>query len=191
MPNRKRMREPVIPELDAETFLLWESKQHERHELHHGFVVAFAGGTLDNDRIAHHLRTAFDALFPAPCRSHGSDVKVQIDASTVYSPDATVVCVEMAGNATVIDRPRVVADVLSPSTRAYDIIEKRAMYRNVASLVAYVIVHTTSQHIEIDTRAGDGRWSTQTSDGEPIALGEGALTFEAVYARTSVPSGIS
>ena len=91
----------------------------------------------------------------------------------------------------VIDRPRVVADVLSPSTRAYDIIEKRAMYRNVPSLVAYVIVHTTSQHIEIDTRAGDGRWSTQTSDGEPIALGEGALTFEAVYARTSVPSGIS
>lgn len=159
MPNRKRMREPVIPELDAETFLLWESKQHERHELHHGFVVAFAGGTLDDDRIAHNLRTAFDALFPAPCRSHGSDVKVQIDASTVYYPDATV-----------IDRPRVVAEVLSPSTRAYDIIEKRAMYRNVPSLVAYVVVHTTLQHIEIDARAGDGRWSTQTSDGEPIAL---------------------
>ena len=124
MPNRKRMREPVIPELDAETFLLWESKRHERHERHHGFVVAFARGTVDNDRIAHNLRTAFDALFPPPCRSHGSDVKVQIDASTVYSPDATVV-----------DQPRVVAEVLSPSTRAYDIIGKRAMYRNVPSLV--------------------------------------------------------
>ncbi len=185
------MREPVIPELDAETFLLWESKQSERHELHHGFIVAFAGGALDNDRIALNLRIAFDSLFPPPFRSYGSDVKVQIDASTVYYPDVTVVCIEMPGTATVIDEPRVVAEVLSPGTRAYDIIEKRAMYRNVPSVTAYVIVHTTSQRIEIDRRASDGRWSTQTSDGDPIALGNGALTFEAVYERTSVPSALS
>ncbi len=81
---------------------------------------------------------------------------MQIDASTVYDPGATVVCVEMPGDATMIDQPRVVAEGLSPSTRTYDIIEKRAMYRNVPSLRAYVIVHTTSQHIEIDTRASDG-----------------------------------
>ena len=182
------MRDPVIPELDAETFLLWESKQHERHELHHGFIVSFAGGTLDNDRIAQNLRNAFEALFPTPCRSFGSDVKVQIDDSTVYYPDATVVCVEMPGDATVIGQPRVAAEVLSPSTRAYDIIEKRAMYRNVPSLRAYVIVHTISQRIEIDLRASDGCWSTRTSEGEPIALGNGELAFAAVYARTSIPS---
>ncbi len=185
------MREPVIPELDAETFLLWESKQHERHELHHGFIVAFAGGTLDHDRIGHNLRNVFDMLYPSPCRSYGSDVHVRVGESTIYYPDATVVCVDMPGTATVIDEPRVVAKVLSPSTRAYDIIEKRAMYRKVPSLRAYLIVHTTSQRIELDTRTGDGRWSTHVSDGEPIALGSGTLTLEKVYARTSVPAAQS
>ena len=182
------MREPVIPELDAETFLLWESKQHDRHELHHGFIVAFAGGTLDHDRISRNVADMLEGLFPLPCRSYGSEVSVRVGESTIYYPDATVVCVEMPGTATVIDEPRVVAEVLSPSTRAYDIIEKRAMYRKVPSLRAYLIVHTTSQRIELDVRAGDGRWSTHVSDGEPITLGSGMLTLETVYARTSVPS---
>lgn len=64
------MREPVILELDAETYLLWESKQRDRHELHHGFIVAFAGNTLDRNRIGRNLAGAFEALFPLPCRRH-------------------------------------------------------------------------------------------------------------------------
>ena len=63
---------PVSPELGAETFLLWESRRRDRFELHHGFVVAFAGGTMDHDRIALNLRNAFDRPFPEPCRSFAS-----------------------------------------------------------------------------------------------------------------------
>jgi hypothetical protein len=51
------MREPLIPQLDAEEFLHWEARQMQKHGLHHGFVVAFAGGTIDRDTIAFNLRS--------------------------------------------------------------------------------------------------------------------------------------
>ena len=180
------MREPFVPQFDAETYLMWESRQHERFELHHGFVVAFAGGTIHHDRVAFNLRNAFDALFPAPCQSFGSDVKVQVDVQTFLYPDAGVVCEDVAGMETVITKPRTVAEVLSPSPRSYDPIEKRALYRQIGSLHAYVVVHTDTPRIEVDLRNADGTWRTSVFDGESVPLGNGLLTFDAVYARTSI-----
>jgi Uma2 family endonuclease len=180
------MREPVVPQFDAETYLLWESRQHERFELHSGFVLPFAGGTLDHDRIARNLCNAFDTLFPPPCRSFGSDVKVRADAQTFFYPDSGVVCEGVTGNDTVVTQPRLVCEVLSTSTRSYDIVEKRAAYRGMGSLHAYVIVHTDFQRIEVDLRNADGTWRTSVFDGDPIPLGTGLLTFEAVYRGTSL-----
>lgn len=141
---------------------MWESRQRDRFKLHHGFVVAFAGGTLDHDRIGLNLRMAFDRLFMSPCRSFGTDVKVRADVATFYYPDAGVVCEELPGNTSTIEAPRIVTEVLSPSTRTYDLIEKRAAYRKLTSVQAYVIVHTSLQHVEVDLRDAGDRWCTST-----------------------------
>ncbi len=184
--ERRGMREPIVPNLDAETYLLWESRQRDRFELHHGFAVAFAGGTADHDRIAHNLRVALDRLFPEPCRSFGSDFKIRVDAQTFYYPDASVVCAEISGAETLFDSPRVIAEVLSPGTRAYDLIEKRAAYRAVASLDVYAIVHTELRRIEADLRDRSRAWHTSYLDDGAIPLGTGTLSLDEVYARTSL-----
>ncbi len=180
------MREPLVPQFDADTYFMWESRQRDRFELHHGFVVAFAGGTLDHDRIALNLRIAFDRLFPAPCRSFGSDVKVRADVTTFYYPDAGVICDELPGDTATIETPHIVAEVLSPSTRTYDLIEKRAAYRKIGSVRAYVVVHTTQRYVEIDLRDGGDGWYTSTFDDGAFPLGIGALTLEDVYRRSSI-----
>ncbi|MGH7727420.1 MAG: Uma2 family endonuclease [Vulcanimicrobiaceae bacterium] len=180
------MREPIIPQFDLDTYLMWEERQRDRFELHHGFVVAFAGGTLDHDRIALNLRNAFDRLFPAPCRAFGSDLKVRADEANAFYPDAGVVCDELPGSTTLVASARVLAEVLSPRTRAYDLVEKRAAYRRIETVTAYLIVDTVSPRVELDRRDLDGRWSTTVSDGEPIMLGGGSLTFEEIYARSSL-----
>lgn len=182
------MREPTLPQFDAETYLMWEARQRERFELHHGFVVAFADGTLDHDRISLNLRVIFDRLYPAPCRSFGSDLKVRIDDETFYYPDAGVVGDDVSGRETVIATPSIVAEVLSPSTRAYDLVEKRAAYRSLPSLKAYVVVHTTSPHVDLDLRDGDGRWHTVGFESGAHPLGNGSLALDAVYERTSLGS---
>ena len=51
------LKEPVIPQLAAREFLVWEAAQGEKFELHRGFVMAFAGGTVDHDTIAFTLRS--------------------------------------------------------------------------------------------------------------------------------------
>jgi Uma2 family endonuclease len=135
------MREPFLPQLDAWEFHHWEDRQLDKHELHHGFVVAFAGGTIDHDTLAINLCVAMRKAFPAPCRVFGSGVKVQISDSTVYYADAGVIYDQVRGDATVIATPTVVCEVPSESTRAYDLVEKRAAYRSVATLRFYVTDH--------------------------------------------------
>lgn len=159
-----------------------------RFELHQGFVVAFAGGTLDHDRISLNMRNALDHFFPAPWRSFGSDMKVRVGAATFFYPDAGVVCDELPGSASIVERPRIVVEVLSPSTRSYDLIEKRAAYREVAGLEAYVIVHTATRLLELEIRDVDGGWLTVTCTDDGVPLGIGILTLDDVYRRSSLES---
>jgi Uma2 family endonuclease len=180
------MREPILPQLSEHEFLSWEAAQEGKFELHRGFVMAFAGGTVDHDTIAFNLRGALDRLFPAPCRTFGSDVKVRVGPETLYYADAGVVCEPVPGDATVIERPRIVAEVLSRSTRAYDLVEKRAAYRTIPSLTAYVLVHTDLRRVEVDVRARDPSWRTETYDvGEAFVDGR-SLPLDFVYVRSSL-----
>lgn len=185
------MKEPIIPQLREGEFLSWESAQDGKFELHRGFVMAFAGGTVDHDTIAFNVRGALDRLFRSPCRTFGADVKIRVAADTFYYADAGVICEAVSGDATVIERARIVAEVLSRSTRSYDLVEKRAAYRAMASLVAYMVVHADMQRVEVDVRAQDASWRTETYDvGEAFVDGR-ALALDAIYDRSSLqnPSG--
>jgi Uma2 family endonuclease len=180
------MHDPVLPELDAEEYLRWEARQPTKFELHHGFVVAFAGGSVDHDRIAFNVRSALERLFGPPCRSFGPDIKVRVSAAGFFYADAGVVCSDVDPQATYIDTPRIVVEALSPSTRAYDLVDKRAAYRSIPSLTCFVVVHTAMRRIEVDTRSADGKWSTVVVDEGDACLGDCLLPLEEVYARSSL-----
>ncbi len=179
------MREPIVPQLGEADFLAWDSTQHEKFELHHGFVVAMPSGTIRHEQIAFNVRAALENLVIAPCRAFGSSLKIRVASDMYLYADAGVVCEGFEDRATVIERPTIVVEVLSPSTRAYDIIEKRAAYRSLPSLRAYVIVHTEMACVEVDSRRGDG-WQTHVFDDGEVLLPGCALALTTIYARTSV-----
>ena len=182
-------REPVIPQLREREFLSWEATQEQKFELHHGFVMACAGGTLRHDRLAFNLRTALERGYTRPCRTFGSDVKLRVSADTYYYCDAGVVCEDVADENTVVRAPRVVAEVLSASTRAYDLVEKRAAYRGMPALAAYVVVHADMRRIEVDARAQDGTWQTQTYDDDDAFVEGRAMSLASIYAGSSLSEG--
>jgi Uma2 family endonuclease len=179
------MREPITPQLHFNEFLLWEERQSEKYESHHGFVFAFAGGSVDHAQISANLVAALKKRFPAPCRSFGSDLLVQVGELSGYYPDATVICEDVDPRARFITNPRLLGEVLSPSTRAYDLVDKRAAYRAIPSLEFYVIVHTDARRIEIDRRDRNGGWTTETyeSGGEQ---GDRLLSISEIYADSSL-----
>ena len=179
------MREPVTPQLQADEFLSWEARQSEKYESHHGFVCAYAGGSVDHAQISADLVGALGRRFAPPCRSLGSDLKVRVGELTFYYPDATVICEAVEPNALFITNPRVVAEVLSQSTRAYDLVEKRAAYRELATLEFYVIVHTETRRIEVDRRDRDGKWSTESYEAGGES-GDRLLSISEIYANSSL-----
>ena len=69
--------------------------------------------------------------------------------------------------------PRVLVEVLSPTTEKYDREEKFAHYRRIPSLGAYVLVSQMERRGEVFTRAEDGTWILRdvlagTADIAPI-----------------------
>lgn len=178
------MRQPIVPQLEGPSFILWEHAQRERYELHRGFVFAFAGGTIIHDRLAFNMRVALEGLFSTPCRTTGSDVKVRISQDTYYYPDVTVTCEPISGDETIIEQPRIVVEVLSASTSGYDLVEKRSAYRSSPSIVAYVIMHSDSRRVEVDCRSSNGNWETETFDDREAIVDGHRLQLDVLYAGT-------
>lgn len=180
------MPQPVIPQLSEQAFLLWEEGQCEKFELHRGLVYAFAGGTVGHDCIVFNIRSLLAQQLSPPCRTYGSDVKVRISSDTCYYPDATVSCEGPAFSATILGEPRIVVEVLSPSTRRYDLVEKRAAYREMPALRAYAVAYSDLRRIEVDHRNPDGAWETEIFDGGEARIDEYSLSLDQIYAGTAL-----
>ncbi len=107
-------------------------------------------------------------------------------SDTFYYADAGVVCEAVPGDATVIERARIVAEVLSRSTRSYDLVEKRAAYRTMAPLAAFVVVHGDMRRVEVDERGTGGVWQTRTYDAGEAFVDGRAIALDTIYARSSL-----
>lgn len=55
--------------------------------------------------------------------------------------------------------PKLIAEVLSSSTQAFDLGEKFEDYQNLESLEEYVLISQESQHVECRRRVGES-WET-------------------------------
>lgn len=165
-----------------------ERTSERKHEYLAGLVYAMAGGTPEHDALAdnvrHHLRLG---LTDRPCGVHGSDLKIRVDAVDVATyADAAVVCDRRERSPVdglAVTNPRVLVEVTSPSTEAYDRGEKFDHYRHLPALEAYVLVAHDRELIEVYTRAGEG-WHLRSARAgeraaiEPLGL---ELPVEGVY----------
>lgn len=163
----------------VEEYLELEGKTpEEKFEYRDGIVVAMrealamAGGSLQHVAINTNLVTALgNRLKGGPCRAYGNDLRVRIPRKTLYTyPDMSVVCgeaqTEKHGSAgETLLNPRLIVEVLSPSTERYDRGDKFAMYREIPSFVEYVLVSQTHPRIETFFHHEDGGWSFGPYEG--------------------------
>ncbi|HEX4953460.1 MAG TPA: Uma2 family endonuclease [Thermoanaerobaculia bacterium] len=171
------MAEPAVQHrVTPEEYLAFERAAPERHELIDGEVVAMSGGTRRHALIAGKLiRVLGNALLGRPCDVFGSDLRVRIPASDLYTyPDVSVVCGESRledEQDDTLENPLVIFEVLSDSTESYDRGEKFARYRTLPSLAEYVLVSQKRPLVEHFQRQGDGSWLLRTFEaGESMPL---------------------
>jgi Uma2 family endonuclease len=150
-------------------FLAWEEREEVRYEFDGFRPVAMTGGTVAHDRITFALQKALDArLAGKPCQPYGPNVKIIVDGHVRY-PDALVVCKPVPSDATVVDDPVIVFEVLSSGTSKTDLIDKNSEYRATPSIQRYVILQQTHKAAIVFARRGDD-WLTEILSGENAVL---------------------
>jgi len=170
MPNLARK-----PVFDADAYLAWEAEQAEKHEYIDGDVLAMAGASDAHVTIALNLATRLRShLRGSPCRVFMSDMKLQVQADNAFFyPDVLVTCATADREQTHYkSQPCLIAEVLSPSTSAYDRGEKFAAYRKLSSLQEYVLIDSERMGVEVFRRNKAGRWELHPFDapGQHITL---------------------
>ena len=87
------------------------------------------------------------------------------------------------GTSDVLAAPRIIVEVLSRSTEAYDRGDKWESYQRLPSLSDYLLVSQTARQIEHFQREADGSWRYRLVEvGGTLMLGNGAtVAVDAVY----------
>jgi Uma2 family endonuclease len=149
----------------VEEYLRLEAEAAERHEYRDGEIVAMAGGSPEHSLIiANLIREVGNQLKGSPCRVYDSNLRIRIPRSTLYTyPDLSVVCGEpqfdpQDRRRTTILNPRVLFEVLSEGTEAYDRGDKFRRYLQIESLQEYVLLSQSSPWAGSYLRRDDGSW---------------------------------
>jgi Uma2 family endonuclease len=185
---------PAVPRWTVDQYLDLERSSSTRHEYVDGYVYALAGGKQAHSVIsANVIALLRAAVRGGPCRVHTADMKVRVSTERYFYPDASVGCdpADRRDDADWLEAPRLVVEVLSESTSAYDRGDKFALYRENAALQDYVLVETTRQTVEVRSRRPDGEWVARTyGPGERTSLPGLAITLDvaAVYEDVDIPA---
>ncbi|SKB13656.1 conserved hypothetical protein [Planktothrix sp. PCC 11201] len=162
------------PKMTSEEYLKWEATQEMRHEYVDGEIVAMTGGSIPHNDIALNLYTSLRPhLRQRGCRVNVSDVKVQANQNSRYFyPDLVITCdPEDLKSRKFIQNPKVIVEVLSPSTASYDCTKKLKYYRQIPSLQEYVLIDSESMSVEIYHRGEGKMWYYyEYTNGDAIAL---------------------
>jgi Uma2 family endonuclease len=149
-------------------YLAGELTSQVKHEYIGGSVYAMAGAKNVHNRIAMNAGTAFDnRLLDRACQPFNSDTKIRIQFPThtrFYYPDCSVVCDENPPDDSFQDKPALVLEVLSESTRRLDEREKKDAYLSIPSLHVYLLVEQDAAAVVVHRRTVSG-FSREVHEG--------------------------
>lgn len=177
----------------VEQFIAWENEQAERHEFVGGEVFAMTGARDGHNTIAGNVFAILRGhLRGTPCRAYIADMKLHVvRENAVFYPDVMVTCHPRdLGPEGSLDKqqPKLIVEVLSDSTAAYDRGEKFRAYRSIESLEEYVLLDQDKQYAEIFRKDASGHWVLYPAEaGESLQLESVALirSFAEVYEDVS------
>ena len=111
--------------------------------------------------LKNHLRAT-------PCRAYIADMQVQVLATgDSFYPDVVVSCEAGALTAEItLTQPKVIVEVLSPTTANYDRSDKFQKYRLIPTLREYVLIDPHTKTIDIYRWQESGDWLLAVADGE-------------------------
>jgi len=171
-----------------EYFLLETNDPDARYEYVDGHIYAMAGGTFNHDTIKSNIqRILWGLLRGGKCRVYSSDIKVYISKERYFHPDATVTCDPRdRGIGDLLQSPRLVVEVLSPSTELRDRTWKLPNYTAHPTIEEYMLVSSRALKIEL-YRKEQNKWVYSAFGGnDDIDLASLGVHFSAAEAYEGI-----
>jgi len=144
----------VPGKLSFDEYLELEALARDKSEYRSGEVSAMSGGTPVHSRLSGRMFVLLDKI--RSCHAYTSDLKIFAAAvNEGMYPDASLVCGDLefcSGRRDVILNPVLVVEVLSPSTRDYDLGMKASFYRTIPSIAALLLVDSEQRGVQRQTR---------------------------------------
>jgi Uma2 family endonuclease len=146
--------------ISVQDYLDGELRSPVKHEYIGGVVYAMAGARNSHNYIKDNtLGSLYVRLRGKRCRAQGSDTKVRIQLPKqirFYYPDVHVVCEPNLPSDSYQDRPVVIFEVLSRSTRRIDEGEKKDAYLTIPSLRVYGLIEQEEPAVIVFRKSANG-----------------------------------
>lgn len=142
-----------------EDYLAFEEASPVRHEYVGGALYAMSGASENHEIIAGNLFAAIHAhLRGRPCTSYIGNFKLRLQAArhdVAYYPDLMVSCTRDGVEKHFLRHPKLIVEILSPTTQAIDRREKWLGYTQVATLEEYLLVSQDKPEIILHRRSAN------------------------------------
>lgn len=150
-------------------FINWERKAETKHEYVDGRIIDMAGASLWHNRIVSNI---IGHIYPFPsgktCQIYPSDLRIYAKSKESYFyPDASIICGDPEFSDEIKDtivNPKVIFEILSPSTKDYDTGIKLYYYMQIKSLQQYIMIDSAILIVRSALRQADGAWRFQELD---------------------------
>lgn len=186
------MTEHARKKMTVEEFFEWQERQDKNYELVDGVPVltvkAMTGASDRHDAVTVNAIVSLGArLRGKPCRPRTDDRAVRTFRGT-RRPDVLIECGKPDKKSWEAADPRVIIEVLSPSTTRYDRFQKLEEYKLLPAVKVILLVDTEAPRVTV-WRRGESGWGYEDLAGLEAVIGlpeiETELPFSELYADLS------
>lgn len=141
-----------------------EKSSEERLEFYDGNVWSMAGASPNHEKVVGNTITALNiALRKRGCSVFGSNLRVKVPVYEPYRyPDVTALCGEPVYEEfyglQMLVNPALIVEVLSDSTKSFDLNEKFTYYKSIESFTEYLLIEQDRPHVILYTKQSADAW---------------------------------
>ena len=161
--------------ITPQEYLQGEPLAEIKHEYIDGDVYAMAGASDAHVKVSGNIFALIKGhLRGSGCSTYIADMKVRIgNDEAFFYPDVMVCCDpadQLPEQNYVKNAPKLIIEVLSPSTEHKDRGKKFILYRKLSSLEEYVLIDPREYYVEIYRRQANNQWLLFSLEGAESIL---------------------
>ena len=158
-------------EMSDEEYFLFEEKSELRHELINRNLYQMSGVSIFHNDIVGNLYLFFRTyLKSTDWKIAFESFKIKTPENNYFYPDIAVCYPNTARYFS--EQPLLLVEVLSDTTRKYDLTDKFIQYQKIETLQYYLCVEPEQQVVVFYSKQQDGEWmaETLTKDEQAVSL---------------------